>query len=86
MGLSSPKHIEQVMQIKQSQQRLLRKIPIFRETGNHHTTNRMAKTIASQLPMHKKKAKPFALYGLSKVDINPSWIDIRPSIFRYGVS
>ena len=55
MGFRSPKHIEQVKQIKQSQQRLLCKNPTFRESSNHHATNRMTKTTASQLPMPSKR-------------------------------
>jgi hypothetical protein len=84
MGLVSPERIEQVKLNEPSQ--LPSEIRDFLELGNHHKTNRMAKTIASQLPLRPKKAKPSALYKLSKIYINFSYGNIRHGIFRYEVS
>src|SRR5580704_13151029 len=68
LSFVSPERIEQVKLNEPSQ--LLSEIRDFLELGNHHKTNRMAKTIASQLPLRPKKAKPSALYKLSKININ----------------
>jgi hypothetical protein len=67
MGLESPKHLEQVKQIKQS--RLLSRIRAIFELGNHHKKP-YGKNICNPATNAAEKIKPIALYKLSKIDVN----------------